>query len=101
MDGKEVAASAILLVAVWEVAKAYRETAPSLEDLRENSAHDLSERQQLLDADMTVGGVAVIASVVLRFLSGSYVPGLIVLVTFGWLSLYYHLVQKGPMTNEL
>lgn len=101
MDVKTAAAAAIVLVGVWEVAKAYRTQAPSLSDLRESDRDNTASRQQLLDADFTVGGIAFLGAATIGFASKSWAPSMVIVLSFLWMSLYYHLVQKGLTSEQL
>lgn len=96
-----MAASAIVLAGVWEVANTYRRMAPSLADLREHDRGDTAQRQQLLDADITVGGVTLIAAVSISLAAKSPIPGVIVVASFAWVATYHHLVQKGLTSGQL
>ena len=100
IGGNVLGAAALTSFGVWQIYDAYTKTAPKLTDLRE-SGNETTERQQLLDTDMMVGGVAVLAGATASWLSKNVMPLLIILVSFVWLSWYHHLVLKGPTPDVL
>lgn len=100
VEGNVLGAAALTSFGVWEIYKAYTGSAPKISALRE-SGNDVLESQQLLDADIMVGGVAFLAGVTASWLSKSSLPLVIIMVTFLWLCLYHHLVLKGPTTGDL
>jgi hypothetical protein len=100
MDEKALGAAAIVGMAIWEIAKTYNNNAPSLSSLR-NAPFDTASRQQLLDADMMVGGLAFLAGVTGSWLAKSWIPLLVVVAAFAWMCCYHHMVLKGPTCNDL
>ena len=100
MDDKSLAAAALTAVVVWEVVRCYTSNAPSLSDLRD-SAYEVQSRQKLLDADMMVGGVALMAGVAASWLSRSWIPFVLVAGVFAYTSGYHHLVLKGSTPDSL
>lgn len=86
------AATAIVGVAAFQLWQAWNANAPTLADARKAEPGDTSVRQQLIDADLLVGGLAVIIGTVLAVMSRDVTALLIMLVVFGSLSLWHHSV---------
>jgi hypothetical protein len=94
----DVAVVALLGFCVWEVHKAYREAAPGLPDLREcsqESTEYYTMRQSLIDADCTVGLVALGAGITASYMTRSYEPLVLVMSTLGAISWYHHSVLSS------
>lgn len=81
---------------VYEVFSNYRDTAPTLNELHMAEPGDIHYGQRLMDSDLLVGGVAGIAAVGAAFLSKSWLPLVVVAITFLGISLYYHAVYNRP-----
>lgn len=96
-----VAAAGLVGVALWQLAEAYRETAPGLGELRQADRDDISHRQRLLDADCLVGGLAVLAGGAASWLTRSWVPVLIVVAGYAWVSGFHHLVMGSLTPDEI
>lgn len=95
----DVAVVALLSFAVWETRKAYNDAVPPLSDLRSaspGSAQHFVNAQHLLDADMTVGLVAIIAGISASLFMRSFLPILLVGGTYGALCFYHHAVLSAP-----
>lgn len=102
MDKMELNASLALTgFALYQLHGAYTKNAPSLTQLREASTGDYRCRQQLLDADVSIGGLAFIAGVTASGLSRSWLPALMVLVGFCWISYYHHGALKGVSPRDV
>lgn len=87
--------------ALWEMHERYSKVAPKMSDLRAAGGQDVGAKQQLLDADCMVGGLALLAGGTASWLSKSWIPLLVVMVGFAWTSYYYHGVQSGPTPDQL
>jgi len=96
-----VAAAALVGVALWELCRAYRETAPPLADLRNAHRDCVEHRQRLLDADLMVGGLALLAGATASWLTRSWVPLSIVVIGFAWVSGWHHLVLGSLTPNQI
>lgn len=94
-----LAAAALVSVALWDLARAYRETAPPLGELRRADRDDVDHRQRLLDADLMVGGLALLAGATASWLTRSIIPGAIVAAGFVWVSYWHHAVM-GSLTPD-
>lgn len=94
-----VAAAGLVGVALWQLAEAYRGTAPSLGELRRADRDCVDHRQRLLDADMLCGGLALLAGGAASWLTRSWIPFAIVGVGFAWVSGWHHLVM-GSLTPD-
>lgn len=100
MAGMEpVAAAGLVGVALWQLAEAYRETAPKLGELRRADRDCVDHRQRLLDADLLVGGLALLAGGAASWLTRSWVPIVIVAAGYAWVSCWHHLVM-GSLTPD-
>lgn len=81
--------------AVWQLHNAYTDMAPDLHALREANGDDVKPRQQLLDTDVCVGGIALLAGVAASWLMRSPVPILLMGLAFVLVSGYHHAVLNG------
>lgn len=91
------AAVAVVGLAGFQLWDAWNKNAPSLADCRAASAdrttgEHVAVRQQWLDANLTVGSLAVIIGGVFWALTGEYTVLLIMVLIFGTLSLWHHSV---------
>lgn len=93
------AAAGLVGVALWQLADAYQRSAPALGDLRRADANDVDHRQRLLDADLMVGGLALLAGAGASFLSRSWIPFVLIAAGFAWISGWHHAVM-GSLTPE-
>lgn len=93
------AGAALVALAAWEMAKTYHQFAPSLTELRRVDRDDVDARQRLLDADLTVGGLAVLVGALASWLTESWIPLAMAVVAFAWIAGLSHLVQ-GSLTPE-
>lgn len=94
-----VAAAGLVGVALWQLAEAYRGHAPGLGELRRADRDCVDHRQRLLDADLLVGGLAILAGGAASWLTKSWWPILIVGAAFAWVSGFHHLVM-GSLTPD-
>lgn len=91
----EQGAVALATFALWEVHKAYVESCPSMHDLRrivKDTDEYWTAKQKLIDADITIGGVVVIAAILGGILSRSLLTPAVVVTVFGFLALYHHSI---------
>lgn len=89
----------LLGFAIWETHKAYREAAPDLSDLRKcppGTADYVSHRQSLVDADVTVGLVALGAGLAAAYLTHRIEPLVFVMATLGTVAWYHHSILGSP-----
>ena len=94
-------AAAITGIAVWELSKAYQRFAPALGDLRKADCDETDSRQRLLDADMCVGGLAILAGGAASWLSRSWVPLVVIALAMLWVSCYHRAVLNGLTPNQI
>lgn len=94
------AATAVLGLAGFEMYRSYRECAPSLAELRASDPDDIVMRQQLLDADIMIGGIAVTLGVAFAVLSHDGTALAVMLVIFGLVSFWHRQVlTAGKVTK--
>lgn len=95
----DMAVVAILGFSIWEVHKAYNGAVPSMQTLRE-TAPDSSDAhrnlQHLVDADITVGGVALFAGLAAAYMMRSLFPLILISGTYAILAYYHHSVLAAP-----
>lgn len=92
------AAAAIVGLAVFQLCSLWRESAPSLSELRDSVPGDATH-QTLQDADFTVGSLAAIAGVSMAVLTKDYTVLILLLASYGALTLWYHAVlNRNPPT---
>lgn len=98
MAMSESVAVAALSLGVIETFRIYRETAPSLADIRRASPSDYVTRQLILDADML--GLIVVAAIGGggAFLTRKFYPLLLAAAALAMISGYYRSVLNS--TNE-
>jgi hypothetical protein len=88
-------AAAVVGAAGWQLWSAWNTNAPSLADCRgagPATAEHLTVKQRLLDADLTVGSLALIIGVTFAVLARDLTVLLIMILIFGTLSLWHHQV---------
>lgn len=89
------AATAVVGLAAFELWKAWGYNAPALSAVRAAPADDITIRQQLMDADITVGSLAVIIGVAMAILTKDMTALIILMVVFGALSFFHHWVMDA------
>lgn len=83
----------------YEFFKHYTSVAPSLAELRDAHGTDLDSRQKLLDADLMVGGLALLVGATASSLSKSWLPLLGTVVALCYVSGWHHWVLSSPATS--
>jgi hypothetical protein len=91
----EITASVIGLAA-FQLWQSWRDVAPSFQELRQAPGDDFDTRQRLMDADLSVGSLALIIGIAFGILSHDYTALILMLVIFGTLSLWSHQIQAAP-----
>jgi hypothetical protein len=86
------AAAAVVGLAAFELWKVWGNTAPTLADVRTVAPGDDTVRQHLMDADITVGSLAIIIGVTLAILMKDATALIIMMIIFGSLSFFHHWV---------
>lgn len=89
------AAAAVVGLACYQLAQSYTDRAPSLHDLGKAVRGD-STHQQLLDTDLTIGSIALVVGVAMTVLTKDITAMLLMLFTFGILSLWHHAILNRP-----
>lgn len=85
-------AVAVVGLAGFELWKAWGNTAPTLSECRAVDRDDVALRQRLLDANITVGSLAIIIGVALAILTRDMTALILMMVIFGSLSFFHHWV---------
>lgn len=80
----------------YELAKSYRDMVPDLDELRNTSSDDTVMTTNLRDADVLLGGLALIAGATATMLSRSPVPALVVLAGYVWVAGFHHYIAACP-----
>lgn len=94
-------AAGLVGVALWQLAEAYRSTAPSLGELRRADRDCVDHRQRLLDADIQVGGLALLVGGAASWLTRSWVPVVLVAAGFAWVSGWHHVVMADLTPDQI
>ena len=89
------AAAAVVGLAAFELWKVWGNTAPSLADVRGVTPGDTTIAQRLMDADITVGSLAIIIGVTLAILMKDATALIIMMIIFGTLSFFHHWVLSA------
>lgn len=90
------AAAAIVGLASYQLWQAWRDNAPTLHDVRSAAPGDISTKQRLLDAEITVGSLAVIIGLSFTALTRDPTVLLLLLAIFGALAFFHHWVLDAP-----
>lgn len=88
-------AASVIGVAGFQLLQSWNANAPSLSDLRTASPDDVSTRQRLHDADFMVGGLSIILGVAFAVLAKDATALVVMLVIFGSVSMWHHMVLNG------
>lgn len=91
------AAATVVALATLQIYQAWNATAPSLAELRSTdpdraSAENVGVRQKLMDADVTIGFLALLVGVGMSVYTRNMTVLLLMICTFGGLSLWHHSV---------
>ena len=89
------AASALIGVAAFEVWKAWNNSAPSISEMRTAEPDDISTRQKLLDAEITVGALVLIVGGTYAGVTRNLSPLLIMVVVLGALAFFHHWILEA------
>lgn len=94
------AAAAVVALATFQLWQSWQGTAPTLAGLREYSPNNITAKQQLMDADLTVGSLALIVGVAMAIYTRDLSILVLMVFSFGALSLWYHAVLASAPTTE-
>lgn len=87
-------------IAGFQLLQAWNNNAPSLAEVRQAPAGDKDVKQQLFDADILVGGTAVILGTTVAIMTKDKTALVVMLVMFGTTSLLHHaLLNREAGTN--
>lgn len=89
------AAIAVVGLGAVELWKLWNTNAPSLSEVREAAPGDITIRQKLLDADVTVGSMALVIGATLAVLTHDTTALIIMLVIFASLSFLHHWIMAA------
>lgn len=93
-------AVAVVGFATFELWKIWIDSAPSIADCRKSAPNDLAAKQQLYDADLVVGTLAVIIGTAYAVISKNATVLILLIVMFGALSFFHHyLMNVNPITD--
>lgn len=90
-----VGASFILGFAGIGIITSWLTAAPKLNDLRESESGNQEITRELLDADILIGGVALILGISFTIMTHDLSALIVMLLTFGYMSAWYHLTLHG------
>ena len=86
------AATAVVGIATYQLWNAWQSAAPSLAELRSAAPGDIGARQKLLDANLTVGSLALVIGVTLAILTRDLTALIIMIVFFATLSMWHNSI---------
>lgn len=86
------AASAVIGVAAFQLWTVWNNNAPTLAEMREAEPGDITVKQKLLDAEISVGSLALIVGTAFTIMTKNYTALVIMLVVFGMLAIWAHQV---------
>lgn len=89
------AAAAVIGVGAFELCKLYTDTAPTVAECRASQT-GTDVHQQLVDADITMGPLALIIGGTMSLLIRDWSPLVIMFVVFGAISLLRHWMLNSP-----
>lgn len=96
--GNKELALTVAGIATWQFLAAYNANAPSLAEVRDAPPNDPTVKRQLLDADLLVGGTALVLGTTVAVMTKDRTALTVLLVMFGSTSLLHHwiLAQEAP-----
>lgn len=95
MDKDYATAATVLGLSVANAVTTFRDTAPSLKDIRMSSPHDYSMRQLILDADITTGITILLYGGTVWVMTGKPGPMLLSSVALLLITLWYRSVLQS------
>ena len=96
------AAATVIALVTFSLWQAWQGVAPGLSELRETSKGGTdwaAAHTKLKDADLTVGSLALIVGTSMAVMTKNFTVILILICSFGALSLWYHSVLNAPTPN--
>lgn len=94
----ELAVSVVGL-ASFQLWQSWRDVAPSFGELRQCAPDDYDTRQRLMDADLSVGSLALLIGVAFAVMTHDYSALILMLMIFGSLSLWSHQILAAPSSK--
>ena len=92
----ETTGAVFLGLGAFQLSGVWNDTAPTLAQLRNAAPDDIIIRQQLVDADYSVGTLAVAVGLIITILTKDVTPLLVLLALFAILSVWSHQVLAAP-----
>lgn len=86
------AAAAVIGLAGFQLLQAWNANAPTLADVRAAPAGDVGIRQQLMDANFLVGGMAVILGTTFAVMTKDATALFVMLAVYGGTAVWYSMV---------
>jgi hypothetical protein len=80
---------------MMQIVSLFEATAPSLQDLRSEPEGSTKGRQELMDADIVVGGIVALVAVAATYATASVLPVIMFGGAFAIVSLWHHLVLNS------
>lgn len=87
--------SAIVGMGVFSLYSVWSGAAPSLSEMRDAPAGDVTVKNKMLDASILTGGLAVLVGGLIYVMTNEPAPGILMLVTFSALVFWWNEVQKA------
>jgi len=101
MDYTPELAVGIVGLSGFQLIQAWNANAPKLADMRKADPNDKEMHQQLKDADILVGGMALILGSAFAVMTKRGLPLVLMMTIFGSVSFWYHNVLNGESVGSL
>lgn len=89
------AAAAVIGISSYQLWSAWNQSAPSLAEARAAMPGDITIRQRLLDANLTVGSLAFIIGVAIAILTRDITALVLMAAIFGTLSMWHYAILSA------
>lgn len=98
-DWQPAAAATVIGLAGFQLVQLWNSNAPSLKQMRECDPDDEGMKVQLRDADVLVGGLALILGTTYAYLAKDYTAMIVMIGIYGTVSAWYHVVLNSPQVR--
>lgn len=95
MNEKNPVLALAVTAGILSTAQIYGQYAPSLKELRTRDVGDTTGRQELMDADILVGSIAIVAGSFVSWAVHDIGPLIVLLFTFSVISYWHHMVLNS------